>query len=239
MTAVPILTYHNIGNAPSGARLRGLYLDAGTFRRQMRFLRILGFRGISMSEGMPYLREEKQGRVVVITFDDGYVDTLDAALPVLRSFGFTATTYVVSRRMGGHNAWDEAELNARKPLMSPGQVREWSRAGMEVGSHSRTHVHLTTCSDAELLPEVHGSKSDLEELLACPVTQFCYPYGDHDGRVVTAVRQAGFHAAVTTARGRARRSDDPLRLRRVSVSGRNPFHLFALKILTSYEDRRG
>lgn len=239
MKTVPILMYHNIGEPPEGARLRGLYVRTGAFARQMWLLKLLGYQGLSMSAAMPYLRGEKSGRVAVITFDDGYVDTLEQALPVLNTFGFSATCYVVSGRTGEHNDWDAAALNVRKELMSNEQVKAWQTAGMEVGAHSRTHPRLTACTDAELQSELAGSKADLEALTGAPVTQFCYPYGDLDVRVADAVRQAGYSAATTTQRGRARTGDDPMRLRRILVSGSNMLHLFLIKLLTAYEDKRG
>lgn len=231
--------YHNIGLPPQGARLRNLYVRTGAFARQMFLLRLLGYQGLSMSAAMPYLRGEKQGRVVVITFDDGYVDTLENALPILQKNSFSATCYFISQRNGQYNDWDAAALNVRKPLMNDEQVRAWHAAGMEVGAHSRTHPRLPTCTDEELQNEIAGSKADLEALTGSTVTQFCYPYGDLDERVSSAVRQAGFDAATTTQRGRVRAGDDPLLFRRILVSGSTFPHLFLLKLLTGYEDKRG
>ena len=107
-----------------------------------------------MSAAMPYLRGEKQGRVAIITFDDGYVDTLENGLPILQKNGFSATCYFISQRKGQYNDWDAAALNVRKPLMSDEQVLAWHAAGMEVGAHSRTHPRLTGCTDAELQDEI-------------------------------------------------------------------------------------
>ena len=239
MKHIPILMYHNIGEPPEGASLRNLYVRTGAFGRQMWLLRLLGYKGLSMSAAMPYLRGEKSGRVAVITFDDGYLDTLEQALPILNTFGFSATCYVVSGRTGEYNDWDAVALNVRKQLMSAEQVKAWQAAGMEVGAHSRTHPHLPTCTDAELHAEIAGSKADLESLTGASVTQFCYPYGDLDARVADAARNAGYNAATTTQRGRARHGDDPMRLRRILVSGSNMLHLFLLKLLTAYEDKRG
>ncbi len=239
MKPVPILMYHNIGEPPEGARLRALYVRTGAFGRQMWLLKILGYRGLSMSEAMPYIRGEKSGKVVAITFDDGYLDTFEQALPVLNTFGFRATCYVVSCRTGQYNDWDAAELNVQKQLMTDDQVRAWHAAGMEVGAHSRTHPRLSKCSDEELKTELAGSKADLEALTGAPVTQFCYPYGDLDKRVADAARHAGYVAATTVQRGRAYPGDDPMLLRRILVSGSNMLHLFLIKLLTKYEDKRG
>jgi len=239
MLHIPILMYHNIGEPPEGARLRGLYVRTGAFGRQMWLLKLLGYKGLSMSAAMPYLRGEKSGRVAVITFDDGYLDTLENALPILNTFGFSATCYFVSGRSGEFNDWDAAALNVRKQLMSNEQIKAWQAAGMEVGAHSRTHPRLTACTDAELQSELAGSKADLEALTGAPVTQFCYPYGDLDARVADAARNAGYIAATTTQRGRARPGEDAMRLRRILVSGSNMLYLFLIKILTAYEDKRG
>lgn len=239
MKPVPILMYHNIGEPPEGARLRALYVRTGAFGRQMLLLKLLGYRGLSMSEAMPYLRGEKTGKVVAITFDDGYLDTLEHALPILNTFGFSATCYVVSGRTGQYNEWDAAELKVQKKLMTDEQVRTWHAAGMEVGAHSRSHPRLTKCTDEELQTELAGSKADLEALTGAPVTQFCYPYGDYDARVANAVRSTGYSASTTTTRGRALPGDDPLQLRRILVSGSSMLYLFLIKLLTRYEDKRG
>ena len=239
MNTIPILMYHNIGEPPEGASLRALYVRTGAFGRQMWLLKLLGYRGLSMSEAMPYIRGEKTGKVAAITFDDGYFDTLELALPVLNTFGFTATCYVVSARTGQYNDWDAAELNVQKKLMTNEQVLAWQAAGMEVGAHSRTHPRLTKCTDEELQAELAGSKTDLEALTGAPVTQFCYPYGDLDTRVANAVRSAGYNAATTTQRGRACPGDDPMLLRRILVSGSSMLYLFLIKLLTKYEDKRG
>lgn len=239
MSVIPILMYHNIGVPPDGARLRSLYVRPSAFARQMLMLRVMGYHGMSMRDAMPYLRGEKSGKVAVITFDDGYVDTLEKALPLLQAHHFTATCYAVSGRIGGYNEWDADELGARKPLMNLDQLRAWQAAGMEVGAHTATHVRLSHCDALRLEAEVKDCKAVLEDALGGPVTQFCYPYGDWNERSVEMVREAGFEAATTTLRGRARPGDDLFHLRRVLVGGHNLLHLFIMKLVTDYEDRRG
>jgi peptidoglycan/xylan/chitin deacetylase (PgdA/CDA1 family) len=191
-----------------------------------------------MTDAMPYLRGEVAGRIAIITLDDGYVDNLEAALPVLQQHAFSATCYAVSGSLGRYNRWDAERLGVRKPLMSTAQLRRWREGGMEVGAHSRTHPRLTQCSDAQLHDEIHGSKAALEDQLGTPVTQFCYPYGDTDDRVVAAVRAAGFTAATTTRRGRARAGMDLWQLPRVQIARHHLLPQFAVRVFSGYEDRR-
>lgn len=238
-SAVPILMYHNIARAPRKLpRLRSLYVSPDAFARQMWLLDKFGYTGLSMSAALPYLRGERQGRVAVITLDDGYADNLDAALPILARHGFSATCYVVSGAIGRYNAWDAERLGVRKPLMTVEQLRQWQHGGMEIGAHTRTHPHLSQCSDAQLREEIAGSKRELEDTLGVPVTQFCYPYGDHDERVAAAACEAGYAAATTTHRGRARPGMDPWRLPRIQVARHHVLAQFALKVMSGYEDRR-
>ena len=198
---IPIFMYHNIGTASPLDLKPKLYVKKISFRMQMALLSMLGFRGLSMNEAMPYLRGAKNGKVVVITFDDGYVDTLDLALPILQRYGFTATCYVVSKKLGQHNTWDSHKIGAAKRLMNKQQMLKWHDAGMEVGAHSQTHPHLINCNEADLENEVIGCKANLEALLGAPVSQFCYPYGAFNKRVVEVVNAAGYAAATTTNKG--------------------------------------
>ncbi len=214
MRPIPILMYHNVGRPVPGDRKPRLFVGAQAFARQMAALRLLGIRGLSMRDAMPYLKGKAQGRVAVITFDDGYVDTFELALPVLQYYGHTATCYAVSQRLGECNTWDAEHIRARKPLMNAAQLRRWSAAGMDVGAHTQTHPWLPKCDDDDLAREIGQCKADLEALLEVPITQFCYPYGAFDDRVVSAVRKAGYEAATTTQRGTAKAGADAFLLPR-------------------------
>jgi peptidoglycan/xylan/chitin deacetylase (PgdA/CDA1 family) len=237
--SIPILMYHQIDvPPPRGTPLRGLVVSPASFAWQMQALDFLGYRGCSMRELEPYLSGQRTGKVVGITFDDGYQNNLHNALPVLRRFGFTATCYAVSSMLGGSNSWDQG-LVALKPLMTEGDYKAWLAAGMDVGSHTRTHADLEKTTPAEALDEIQGSRTELETRLQCEVRHFCYPYGRFSDLHCQLVRDAGYTTATTTRRGRVQANDDSTTLRRIMVAqATNPFQ-FALKVLTSYEDRRG
>ena len=79
MSALPILGYHNVAMAPKDAPFKLLYVSPDRFDRQLWALRRLGLRGVSTGEGIARLNNGTSRGYVVITFDDGYADTLDAA----------------------------------------------------------------------------------------------------------------------------------------------------------------
>ncbi len=230
--------YHQIDEPPTrGTALRGLIVAPSSFAWQMRFLRLTGYRGLSMQDLLPYLRGEKTGKVVGITFDDGYQNNLIHALPILKKNRFTATCYGVSDMIGGTNVWDTG-LVAEKPLMTLTDWRAWYAEGMDVGSHTRTHAKLTTLPPEQARDEIARSKAILEEAVDCPVNHFCYPYGWFGTEHEVMVKQAGYETATSTRRGRVYARDDLYTLRRIMVArATNPMQ-FAAKIMTRYEDRK-
>jgi peptidoglycan/xylan/chitin deacetylase (PgdA/CDA1 family) len=237
--SIPILTYHHTEQAPpKGFAMRSLWVSPSSFAKQMQWLARLGYTGLAMSEIMPYLRGEKKGKVVGITLDDGYQSNLLHALPILKKLGFSATCYVVSGKLGQHNEWDEALGMAHAALMGVEEMRSWVDAGMEVGSHTCSHADLNRISLAEAGRELLQSKSDLENLLQKPVTQFCYPYGHFSPEHESLVAQAGYMAATTTHRGRACATDRMTALPRVPVVRSTYSIQFLLKVLTRYEDSK-
>lgn len=235
---IPILMYHQIDAPPvRGTPLRGLVVAPASFAWQMNMLHRLGYKGLSMRDLEPYLRSERHGKVVGITFDDGFRNNLYNALPILQRNGFTATCYGVSAMIGGANTWDKG-LVAEAPLMSLQEWRIWHAAGMDIGSHTRHHANLTKLPQILARDEILVSRHELQDSIGCVVDHFCYPYGWFDSEHVNMVRAAGYRTATTTQRGRVQTGSDPYRLQRIMVArATNPLQ-FYLKIATRYEDRR-
>lgn len=236
---IPILVYHQIALAPpKGSPFRSLYVAPDAFARQMAWLKLLGYTGLSMSALQPYLQGEKTGKVVGITFDDGYQNNLVHALPALLKQGFSSTCYAVSGLLGQTNVWDEGQGIAQTPLMSEAEIRQWTLAGQEIGSHTRSHIDLTASSDEAGFAEMAAGKTALEEVIRQPVVHFCYPYGHYEDQHVVRVRELGFLSATTTQRSRCHAGTDLLQLPRVPVLRSTSLPVFWLKIASAYEDRR-
>lgn len=237
--SIPILMYHQIETPPPrGAYMRGLIVAPGSFSRQMALLKCFGYKGLSMRDLEPYLSGQKKGKVVGLTFDDGYENNVRNALPVLSKQGFTATCYGVSAMFGGRNSWDQHLGMAQKPLMDIKDWMRWLDAGMDIGSHTCTHAALTKISSDEARQEIMRSKTMLESALGCEVRHFCYPYGWYEPQHLAMVKEAGYVTATTTQRGRVHAGADLFALRRIMVARATHLGLFAAKVLTGYEDRR-
>jgi peptidoglycan/xylan/chitin deacetylase (PgdA/CDA1 family)/glycosyltransferase involved in cell wall biosynthesis len=188
---LPVLLYHHVGPLRPET-IPGLTVSPERFERQVGWLARRGYTGICPSDWVRWRREGKglPDKPVLFTFDDGYADLVEHALPVLRRYGFGAAVYVVTGQLGGINAWDAARGFSALRLMTAEQIRHWATQGIEFGAHSRTHADLTTLSTNELTEEVVGSGKDLESLLGSRVVSFVYPYGYHNQRVDDCVRGA-------------------------------------------------
>jgi peptidoglycan/xylan/chitin deacetylase (PgdA/CDA1 family) len=192
LAAMPlVLMYHSV--APYDEDPYEVTISPQRFERHMRWLRGRGLRGVCVAELLA-ARAEGRGRGLVgLTFDDGYHDFVTYAMPVLQQYGFTATVFVLAGRLGGHNAWDVP--GPYKALMTADQVRNTAESGMEIGSHGVEHVPLAEADDPQLSAETVRSRAILQELTGQQVRGFCYPWGQLDARVLTAVQAAGYDYA--------------------------------------------
>lgn len=211
---LPILMYHKV------ARPRGLlpprrgallYVGPRLFQWQLRQLRAAGFRS-ALPDHVSAGKDEPPR--VVLTFDDGFENVFDNALPLLNAHGFKGLVYLVAGKLGEWNDWEQPLGVMPERLMDEAQVRDWLAAGHQIGAHTLTHPHLTQLSLAEAREEISASRKKLEDRFGVAVAHFCYPYGDHDDGIVALAEEAGF-ATATTAKVGVNYTDTPsLRLRR-------------------------
>lgn len=185
-----ILMYHSVADVPDPADDPHLLsVSPRRFAAHMTWLYGRGLRGVGVDELLAAIRGSRARGLVGITFDDGYADLVDGALPALRTFGFGATVFVVAGRLGMTNDWDDTPP---RPLLDAAGIRRLADAGIEIGSHSTTHAALTGAGHRVLEAEVADSRNRLAEVVGAPVTGFAYPYGVMDGAARAAVRGAGY-----------------------------------------------
>jgi peptidoglycan/xylan/chitin deacetylase (PgdA/CDA1 family) len=200
-TEVPILGYHSVGEVASD-----YVVPIAAFEQQLDWLAAEGFHTISLHE----LAESRAGRdvlprrAVILTFDDGRADALDVVLPALRKHGMRATFFIITGQVGqpGFLTW--------------AGLRALAAAGMEIGSHTRTHPRLPEVADDVAEEELKSSKSRLEAEIGRTIEALAYPYNSLRSGTVTLAAAAGYRIAVA---GPAHGNSNVLRLRRFPVDG--------------------
>jgi peptidoglycan/xylan/chitin deacetylase (PgdA/CDA1 family) len=97
----------------------------------------------------------------------------------------------------GIDQWLGGEFESELTSLSWSEISELAELGWEVGSHTRSHPHLTQLDDESLESELQDSRRECEQRLGRLCTSLAYPYGDFDERVVAATRRAGYAFAGT------------------------------------------
>lgn len=188
---IEILLYHSISDNE-----RDIYATPpSAFEADMRWLSEQGHKGVSLGQ---FYEKPEQERAVILTFDDGFQDFYENALPILNRCDFSATVFIVAKLIADVSHWRKAELQTA--LLNLEEIRIIVDAGHEVGSHGLYHRDLTQLSKEELREEVFDSKRIIEENTNIVVESFSYPFCKNNRMVRNAVREAGYKQAVGCGR---------------------------------------
>jgi peptidoglycan/xylan/chitin deacetylase (PgdA/CDA1 family) len=185
---VAVLMYHHIGPLPDeNDKVRySLTVSEEEFESHLQFLKKGGFNLMTLGQVESAIKNNKlPEKTIVLTFDDGYDDNYLYAKPILEKYGFPATFFIISNKIGQAEYMDED------------QVKELSK-NHEIGSHSYSHPSMVKLSDYYLERELKQSKEDLQELIGRDVKSFCYPAGKYDDKAVEKLKEYGYAIAVTT-----------------------------------------
>ena len=172
-------------------------------------------------------------RPVVITFDDGFQDCVEHAVPILQAQGFTAIFYLVAGLVGKTSRWLLSERGVELPLMDWADARHLEAAGFQCGSHAMTHPRLADLSPQACREELLGSRRLLQDHLGHEVNHLAYPFGSFNEKVRALAAETGYHSACSVKIGLSSMDDDVLALHRVPVSGEDSLLDFICRLHTA------
>ena len=221
-----VLCYHRLAGRASPGQER-MDVSPAALRRQVRGLRLLGWRPLSPEQVLDFHRDPRATlprRRFVLTADDGFDE---AVRELTRHPRVRPQVFAVTQAVGGRAGWLGDE-----PLARWADLHDLVAAGGVLGSHARQHVRLDQLDQAEIGEELSGSLSDLRAHGELPVPLVAYPHGGHDLRVRAAARDAGYELAYTTRQGRNGAGTDRWCLRRVEPKIWDGAWSFAWKVLT-------
>ena len=217
----PILLYHHVSNAGNGNRY---FVTVDDFRAQMEALHDWGYTTITSSNLADVMINggELPNRLVVITFDDSYVDVYQNVFPIMHELGFIGVIYVYVDHLGSRGF-----VNAE-------QIQALADDGWEIGNHSMSHANLTL-NHSNLEYEVLQSRLILEEVSGVKVDTFAYPYGEIDDFVIEYVRESGYLAGMGLGLNWEHTLDTLFDLNRIEVQG--DYNLSKFAGLLPWSDR--
>jgi peptidoglycan/xylan/chitin deacetylase (PgdA/CDA1 family) len=206
---LPILRYHHVNFLPENPSkaLKVLTVSPPMFEKQMKYLFEKGYQPITFKDLINYFKfkEKLPEKPLILTFDDGWENQYQNALPVLKKYNFPATFFVVVNYIG------------KKNFMDWQQLKEILKLGGEIGSHTLNHPHLLNLSEVQLKKEIQKSKIILEEKLGYPINIFAYPYGEFNSKIIKIVLEAGYFAARSCREGLIQSSKDIFKLKSIRV----------------------
>jgi peptidoglycan/xylan/chitin deacetylase (PgdA/CDA1 family) len=220
-----ILFYHRVSDQRDELAVR-----PRTFRRQMDYLAAQSYRVVDVMEAVELLDNGAvSSKTVGLSFDDGFLDVAEEALPILAERGFRATVFVSPGVIDGWSRFDW--YKRQPPVLGWDEIAELDAEGtLRFEAHSLTHPNLLRLRDEGSREEIIGSKVALEARLGRPVRAFSYPAGLFGPRERAFVAESGFDVAVSCEPGLNTRSTDRLALRRRQVDARDSLLDFLAKV---------
>jgi peptidoglycan/xylan/chitin deacetylase (PgdA/CDA1 family) len=217
---IPILMYHKIPDQEIQSRHR-IFVSKAQFQKHLDFFKKNHFTTITFKELLPFWDLQKPmsdfpKKPLILSFDDGYVDNLINAQPLLKSKGMKANIFLLADHRILENTWDSETGEAPASLMSLEQKKQLDSEVFEIGSHGLNHIHLTE-NRSSALHEMISSKEQLEKDFHRSIVSFAYPFGSTDLDLAEECFLAGYRFAVNTDQGGLHLSDHPQFLFRVNI----------------------
>ncbi len=211
VTKVPIIMYHyvrDVDEKKDGLGWR-LSINPRDFEKQMKYLKDNGYTTLHLSD---LIAGKVPKKSIVLSFDDGLEDFYTTALPILQKYGFTASDAVITGMVGAHEH------------MTKEQIKACIEVGIEITSHTKSHLDMSKISGAELLAQVVDARDFLKNNFDIEPMAFVYPSGKYNDAAIKILQQNGYKIALTTHEGEADLSkDNMLTLPRLRIDNREGF----------------
>lgn len=224
---VRVLMYHSISEHIGKEKHNKWRVKPEDFEKQMKWFYDNNWNSFTISEIVKL--DEIPYKSFVITFDDGFEDNYINALPILKKYNFKATIYLVPNQKS--NYWEIKNTSVLSNLLTNTQILEMQNSGLiEFGSHTLSHINLSTIDDIQLENELSKSKMEVENITKKECEAFAYPYGKFDDKIVEFTKKAGYSNSTVVKRGLFNKGDDIFTIKRIGILGTESFFDFILKI---------
>jgi peptidoglycan/xylan/chitin deacetylase (PgdA/CDA1 family) len=186
--SVPVFAYHRFGDD----RYPSTNISEEVFEEQLKYLEANNYTVLTLRAAYDRIKEGTlPEKAVVLTVDDGYLSFYENAVPLLQKYDMPATLFVNTEYVGG------------KDFMDWQQLREVSKAGIEIGNHSHAHPHFL--NQLHPVKNFHKDTQEAEKLfekgLGTVPGAYSFPYGEYNRELAEAARKAGFYAATAQRSG--------------------------------------
>lgn len=217
---VPVLMYHKVPEQTLQTQHR-IFVTKDTFKSHLQFFKDQGFTTLNFKDLEEYRSGTKDfsqfpKKPLILTFDDGYVDNLENAAPLLKEFNMKAVIFLLADHTLESNSWDHDGKEPLQPLMNLEQKKRLLEFGYEIGSHGFRHRKITEMNEAEACEELQASKKTLEKDFG-GISTYAFTYGITSPRAAELAEEAGYEFAVNTDSGGLHHEENPYAIFRINI----------------------
>lgn len=218
--SIPVLNYHSVTIDPGNV----VVISPTKLEEQLTYLHDHGYTPVTLSTFISLIEgksvEAAPEKPVLLTFDDGYIDNYEQAMPLLAKYAFPATLFISpgTSDQEGYLNWE--------------QIKKLQEAGWDIQPHGMTHPHLPQLSADQQAYEILEARKQIEEKLGTKADVYCYPYGEYNKTTLKLLKDHGFRYAFTIEQGFATNQQSPFLLKRLFINGEEGLKSFIRKLST-------
>jgi peptidoglycan/xylan/chitin deacetylase (PgdA/CDA1 family) len=230
--SVPILEYHEAIYTPGNS----ITLKPGQFLSEVEWLHHHDFHTINFGQlyAAMYYGYQLPSRPILLSFDDGYESLYLDVYPILKRYGYQATSFATSSFV--HT---QPNRKVKYPKLTVSELQTLQKSGVvDVESHSVHHLNLATIPRSSANYELKQSALTLSSIVGHPIRFFCYPGGGYNATDVNLVGKNGYLLATTQHNGYAKVSQGPLTLHRIVIYSTDYLSNFANKLAPSLTESK-
>ena len=117
---------------------------------------------------------------LIATFDDGHNSDIEIVLPLLLERKASASFFIVPSFVGSHG------------FMRWNDIIKLAESGMDIGSHSFSHLDFRKVDNNRIYLELNDSKKIIEDKIGKPVISFSFPYGFSSKNAHKIAKEIGY-----------------------------------------------
>ncbi len=215
----PVLMYHKV----SPEHADDLTVTVSQLEAHLQYLHTNGYQVLPLQRLLTLVSggEALPARSVFLTFDDGYLNNLQYAYPVLEKYQAHATIFLPTHYIGKTSSWDQQA----EDLLNISQLQSLNPALVSFGLHSHVHRSYQAMTIEEITSDLQQNISYLTENGIPFVQAFAYPYGKRPKNkailklMKDQMKSAGIVAAFRIGNRLNRSISDAYELQRLDIRG--------------------
>ncbi len=227
---IRVLMYHKV----STDKTDYLTVSSSQLESHLQHIQDIGYQYITCQQLLDFYDKKKPlpPNPILLTFDDGYLNNLELAYPIIKKFNAQATIFIPSNFVEKTNGWD----NGDDPIMSVMQLKNLDPSVFERALHSHKHENYQKMSLQDIEKDIALNIAFFEKnnLPFTPV--LAYPFGGRPSgkafqTLVQVFKNKNIKAAFRIGNGvNPFTTNDLYQLKRIDIRGSESFDIFKKKL---------